>query len=65
MKHSLLVLSVITLLTACNSGPKASTDPNKFSLSDSLKFVNDTTGLAEYQAWKAEHELGEQKDQVT
>lgn len=65
MKHSLLVLSVINLLTACNSGPKASTDPNKFSLSDSLKFVNDTTGLAEYQAWKAEHELGEQKEQAT
>jgi len=61
MKRSLIVLSAFTFLIACNSGPKTPT--TTYSLSDSLKFVNDTTGLAAYQAWKAEHELGVNKDQ--
>jgi cobalamin biosynthesis Mg chelatase CobN len=63
MKRSLIVLSAFTFLTACNSGPK--TPATTYSLSDSLKFVNDTTGLAAYQAWKAEHELDVNKDQAT
>jgi hypothetical protein len=62
MKRSLFVLSAFTFLIACNSGPKTPT--TTYSLSDSLKFVNDTTGLAAYQAWKAEHELGVNKDQA-
>lgn len=63
MKHSLIVLSAITILSACNSGPKTPAQPTTYSLSDSLKYVNDTTGLAAYQAWKAEHELGNNKEQ--
>jgi hypothetical protein len=61
MKRSLIVLSAFTFLIACNSGPK--TPATTYSLSDSLKFVNDTTGLAAYQAWKAEHELVNNKEQ--
>ena len=61
MKRSLIVLSAFTFLMACNNGPK--TPATTYSLSDSLKFVKDTTGLAAYQAWKAEHELGVNKDQ--
>ena len=63
MKRSLIVLSAFTFLIACNSGPKTPT--TTYSLSDSLKFVNDTTGLAAYQAWKAEHELGANNNQAT
>lgn len=64
MKRSLIVLSAFTFLIACNNGPKTPTGTT-YSLSDSLKFVNDTTGLAAYQAWKAEHELDANKSQAT
>jgi hypothetical protein len=64
MKRSLIVLSAFTFLMACNNGPKTPTGTT-YSLSDSLKFVNDTTGLAAYQAWKAEHELDATKSQAT
>src|SRR5215203_4937456 len=57
MKISFFVLSATLLVTACNSGPKT-TPESKFSLGDSLRFATDTTGLAEYQAWKAQNELG-------
>jgi hypothetical protein len=64
MKRSLIVLSAFTFLIACNNGPKTPAGTT-YSLSDSLKFVNDTTGLAAYQAWKAEHELDATKSQAT
>jgi hypothetical protein len=63
MKCSLLLMSTVVLLTACNSGPK-STPVDKNSLSDSLRLATDTAGLADYQAWKAQNELGEKQQQA-
>ena len=57
MKLTLLILSSALLITACNNGPKAPVSIR--SVDDSLRFATDTSGLAEYQAWKAQNELGE------
>lgn len=62
MKRSLLLMSTVVLLAACNSGPK-SAPVDKNSLSDSLRLATDTAGLADYQAWKAQNELGEKQQQ--
>ena len=62
MKLHLLVLGTIVLATACNSGPKAPKTENS-NLADSLRLAGDTAGLAEYQAWKAQNELGKTEQQ--
>ena len=62
MKRSLLLMSTVVLLAACNSGPKPS-PADKTNLSDSLRMATDTAGLADYQAWKAQNELGEKQQQ--
>jgi hypothetical protein len=57
-----VILSSLALLTACNSGPATSLPVSNRSVSDSLRFATDTTGLAEYQEWKAQNELGKPGD---
>ena len=63
MKRSLLLMSTVALLIACNSGPKSSPASDKTNLSDSLRLATDTAGLADYQAWKAQNELGAKQQQ--
>jgi FKBP-type peptidyl-prolyl cis-trans isomerase len=55
MKIQSLILSIAVLALSCNTQPKA--DNNH---SDSTKLATDTTGLADYQAWKAQNELTDQ-----
>jgi hypothetical protein len=62
MRHRFLVLSAIVLMTACNSKPQSKPEESNTKLNDSLRFAADTTGLSEYQQWKAQHELGDQKE---
>jgi hypothetical protein len=53
MKTYLLVLVIAVLMTACNSNPKTSNDTG-YMRSES---VTDTTGLAAFNAWKAQESL--------
>lgn len=55
MKIRSLILGIAVLAASCNTQPKA----NNIH-SDSAKLVTDTTGLADYQAWKAQNELTNQ-----
>ena len=55
MKVQSIILGIAVLVISCNTQPKA--DNNR---SDSTKLVTDTTGLADYQAWKAQNELADQ-----
>jgi hypothetical protein len=55
MKIQSLILGIAVLVISCNTEPKA--DNNR---SDSTKLATDTTGLADYQAWKAQNELADQ-----
>lgn len=52
----LVIFFALVVFSSCNTSPKT---PANNQLSDSLRFATDTTGLAEYQAWKAQNELGE------
>lgn len=54
MKQMLPFFSAIVLLTACNSNPKTDTEIVKIA---PATVPTDTTGLAQFQAWKAQHEL--------
>ena len=47
-------LSVVVLATACNSNPKTGAEITK---AVPATITVDTTGLAQFQAWKAQHEL--------
>jgi outer membrane protein with glycine zipper len=58
MKIQSIILSIAVLALSCNTQPKA--DNNH---SDSTKLNTDTTGLAAYQAWKAQNELTEQNSE--
>ena len=52
MKRIIPVVAVAAMMTACNSTPKPATT------TDNSKVVYmDTTGLAQFQAWKAQNEL--------
>jgi hypothetical protein len=55
MKIQSLISVIAVLALSCNTQPKA--DNNH---TDSANLVTDTTGLAEYQAWKAQNELSNQ-----
>lgn len=52
MKIQSLILGITVMALSCNTQPKA--DKNS---SNSTKLATDTTGLADYQAWKAQNEL--------
>ena len=52
MKRMIPVVAVAALMTACNSTPRPTTT------TDNSKVVYmDTTGLSQFQAWKAQNEL--------
>ena len=55
---SIAVLSIV-VLTACNSNNRTEADAvaRLKAYQDSVKLNADTAGLAQFQAWKAEHEL--------
>lgn len=53
MKIQTIILGTIILITACNSKPQPSDNRT-----DSTMISTDTTGLAAFQAMKAENELG-------
>ena len=57
MKVQTLVLGTMIFAASCNTQPK-----NANSSSDSTKLSADTTGLAAFQAMKAQNELGEQNN---
>lgn len=54
MRFHFLILCATVLATSCNTAPEA----NNKSVTDSAKLAADTTGLAEFQAMKAQNELG-------
>lgn len=56
MKTQFLILSAVIIITSCNTQPKA--DGNRSS--DSTNLSADTTGMAEFNAWKAQNEIGTQ-----
>jgi len=60
MKVQTIILSAIVLLTACNTQTK----PVDRITTDTASLKTDTTGLAEFQAWKAQNELGSEKDET-
>lgn len=55
MKNQFIILCAMVLVISCNTKPQPG-DNNRTA--DSLRFASDTTGLAEYQAMKAQNELG-------
>lgn len=64
MKRMLPILILVTVLavafTACNSRQDAAAEQARFqAYKDSLNYATDTSGLAKYQAWKAQHELAD------
>ena len=60
MKHFFFIAGTFVLLTACNSTPQSKPEQSKTQSEDSLRMAADTTGLSEYQQWKAQNELSEQ-----
>lgn len=60
MKVQTLVLGAMIFIASCNTHPQA--DGNRSS--DSTKLNADTTGLAAYNAWKAQNELGVKNEEV-
>jgi hypothetical protein len=59
MKIQILILSAIVLVTGCNTETK----PVNKATADTSAFSTDTTGLAEYKAWKAQNELPVEKEE--
>jgi hypothetical protein len=54
MKHLVPFLSAAVLVTACNSNPKTESQATQ---APPVTMAADTAGLAQFQAWKAQHEL--------
>jgi hypothetical protein len=54
MKIQVLILGAIVIVASCNSKPQPQADRT----ADSLRMAADTSGLAAFQAMKAENELG-------
>ena len=54
MKIQVLILGAIVIVASCNSKPQPQADRT----ADSLRMAADTAGLSEFQAMKAENELG-------
>ena len=59
MKKLLPILSIALVMAACNTSPKAISDDQAASaMQQPVQVITpDTTGLASYNAWKAENEL--------
>jgi hypothetical protein len=58
MKIQIIILSAMVLVSSCNTNPKPSGTPT-----DSTRMAADTAGLAQFQAMKAQNELGIQKEE--
>jgi hypothetical protein len=56
MKKLLLIPGIAVLMAACNSVPEQKTDAAQQTVQQTLS-QPDTTGLAAYNAWKAQNEL--------
>jgi hypothetical protein len=56
MKKLLLIPGIAVLMAACNSAPEQKTDAAQQTVQQTLS-QPDTTGLAAYNAWKAQNEL--------
>jgi hypothetical protein len=63
MKKILSILSITAVMAACTSNQDkiAAENAKLKAYQDSINMVSDTAGLAEYQQWKAQNELGEQQ----
>lgn len=59
MKQMLPLFSAIVLLAACNSQPKTNVEA---AAPVPAVVIADTAGLAQFQAWKAQHELADVKE---
>lgn len=61
MKKLLSVLSIATVMVACNNNPQtAATESAKLeAFKDSLRLAADTAGLAQFQTWKMQNELAD------
>ena len=59
MKFQFLILGAIVFVASCNTQPQAGNNRS----SDSTKSNADTTGLAEFQAMKAQNELGAKNEE--
>lgn len=58
MKKLFFIFTVAIAMTACNnSQQKSTTDAKLEAFKDSMRMAADTAGLANYQAWKAQNEL--------
>lgn len=59
MKIYFLILGAVLVITSCNTKPQSGDNKN----ADSTTLTADTTGLAEFQAMKAQNELGIKNEQ--
>ena len=62
MKKMLSIMSVAAVMAACNSNSKtteAEVEAKIAAYKDSIRMVADTSGLSQYQAWKAQNELAD------
>jgi uncharacterized protein YcfJ len=59
MKIQLLILGAIVVMASCNTKPQPGDNKN----ADSTGLAADTTGLAAFQAMKAQNELGIKNDE--
>src|SRR5215211_855662 len=53
MKRIFSIVAIASIMVACNSKPKV----DATNTANPVVVLADTTGLAEYQAWKAQNEL--------
>ncbi|HEX2608080.1 MAG TPA: glycine zipper domain-containing protein [Flavisolibacter sp.] len=61
MKKLIPILSLGLIMTACNSTPKDNAAVSGVSVTQPVQPVQDTAGLAQYNEWKAMHELSDAK----
>jgi hypothetical protein len=57
MKKLIPFFSIAIMAVACNPSPKSPTDGAQTSVQQAQPSQPDTTGLSQYQAWKAQNEL--------
>jgi hypothetical protein len=58
---SFLTMAVV-MTTACKNNSKSNAEARLKAYQDSVTLANDTAGLAQFQQWKAQNELGEQQE---
>jgi hypothetical protein len=58
MKRMLSIVTIAATMMACNSNSRSEAEALQ-AYKDSVKYAQDTAGLAEFQTWKAQTELAE------